>query len=61
MPPPWGNEKLAFEAEGEIDRTECGLKWNKGLKKAAGMMVGDKVKFDIQVEATKMDYIDEHN
>jgi polyisoprenoid-binding protein YceI len=52
---PWGNEKLAFEAEAIIDRTDFGLTWNKGLKKAAGLFVANEVKLDLQIQATKMD------
>ena len=50
---PWGNAKLAFEARGIIDRTKYGLTWNKGLKKAAGLLVGNDVKLIIEVEANK--------
>jgi polyisoprenoid-binding protein YceI len=50
---PWGNEKLAFEAEGKLDRTEYNLTWNKLLSKAAGVMVGNEVKIHIYVEAIK--------
>jgi polyisoprenoid-binding protein YceI len=50
---PWGNEKLAFEAEGKLDRTDFDLKWNKPLSKAAGVMVGNEVKLKIYVEAYK--------
>ncbi len=32
---PWGNEKAAFEAEGEIDRTDWGLTLNAPLSRAA--------------------------
>ena len=51
---PWGNAKLAFEARGIIDRTKYGLTWNKGLKGAAGLLVGNDVKLVIEVEANKI-------
>ena len=51
---PWGNEKLAFEAQGKLDRTDFGLKWNKPLSQAAGVLVGNEVKLIIYVEAIKV-------
>jgi len=51
---PWGNHKMAFEAKGIIDRTKFGLKWNKGLKKVAGYVLGNEVKLIIEVEANKV-------
>lgn len=51
---PWGNERLAFEAQTQIDRTEYGLTWNKGLEKAAGLLVGNEVKLEILIEAMKV-------
>ena len=50
---PWGNEKIGFEASGEIDRRDFGLTWNKGLKKVGGFFVGNMVKFDLQIQANK--------
>ncbi|NHA69742.1 YceI family protein [Phycicoccus flavus] len=49
---PWGNEKAAFEAEGEIDRTEWGLTWNANLEKG-GVLVGEKVKIAIDLQLGK--------
>ena len=51
---PWSNERLAFEARTKIDRTEYGLTWNKGLKQAAGLLVGNEVTLEIMVEAIKI-------
>lgn len=52
---PWGNEKLIFSAEGAVDRTAYGLNWNKPLEKAAGVLVANEVKLEIQVEAQAVD------
>lgn len=52
---PWGNEKLIFSAEGVLDRTSYGLDWNKPLEKAAGVLVGNEVKLEIQIEAQAVD------
>ena len=49
---PWGNEKAAFEAEGEIDRTEWGLTWNAALEKG-GVLVSEKVKIVIDLQLAK--------
>lgn len=51
---PWGNEKIGFEAEGEIDRQNFGLTWSKPFGKLGGLTVANKVKLEIQVEATKI-------
>ena len=47
---PWGNEKLAFEAETKINRKDFGLNWNAALE-TGGFLVGDEVKISIQVQA----------
>ncbi len=49
---PWGNEKAAFEATTEIDRTEWGLTWNAALEKG-GVLVSDKVRIVIDVQLAK--------
>ncbi|MGE0172090.1 MAG: YceI family protein [Oligoflexales bacterium] len=55
MTDPWGNERMAFEASGKIDRTQWGLTWNKGLSKAGGLMVGNDVTLMISAEFVKND------
>jgi polyisoprenoid-binding protein YceI len=50
---PWGNEKIAFEAKADIDRTAYGLTWNKTISKVGGLLVGNEVKLSILVEAVK--------
>jgi polyisoprenoid-binding protein YceI len=47
---PWGNEKLAFEAETKINRKDYGLNWNAALE-TGGFLVGDEVKISVQVQA----------
>lgn len=49
---PWGNERAGFSAKGRIDRKDFGLKWNQALE-AGGVLVGDRVDIDIEVEAVK--------
>lgn len=49
---PWGNEKAAFEAEGEINRTDWGLTWNANLEKG-GVLVSEKIKLVLDVQLTK--------
>jgi polyisoprenoid-binding protein YceI len=46
---PWGNTKAAFEAEGEIDRTQWGLNWNAALE-AGGVLVSEKIKLKLDVQ-----------
>jgi polyisoprenoid-binding protein YceI len=47
---PWGNEKLAFEAETTINRKEYGLNWNAALE-TGGFLVGDDVKVSLSIQA----------
>ena len=46
---PWGNTKAAFEAEGEIDRTQWGLNWNAALE-TGGVLVSEKIKLKLDVQ-----------
>lgn len=45
-----GETRIGFTLEGKIDRKDFGLKWNKTLE-TGGVVVGDKVKLNIEVEA----------
>jgi polyisoprenoid-binding protein YceI len=47
---PWGNTKAGFTAEAEVNRKEWGLEWNVALE-AGGVLVGDKVKIVLEIEA----------
>lgn len=50
---PWGNKKAAFTASAEINREDFGLKWNKALE-TGGVVVGTKVKIELEVEADEV-------
>lgn len=47
---PWGNGRIAFTAETEIDRTDYGISWNQALE-TGGLLVGKTVKVSIDVQA----------
>lgn len=49
---PWGNERAGFTARTAIDRKEFGLTWNQ-LLEAGGVLVGDRISVEIEVEAVK--------
>lgn len=49
---PWGNEKIGFSAKTTINRKDFGLTWNAALE-TGGVLVGEKVEIDIDVEGTK--------
>jgi polyisoprenoid-binding protein YceI len=50
---PWGNERVALELRGEIDRREFGLTWNQALE-TGGVLVSDRVDIELDVQAVKM-------
>jgi len=47
---PWGQQRLAFEAEIAINRKDYGLTWNAALE-TGGFLVGDEVRISISVQA----------
>ena len=49
---PWGNDKAAFEATGELNRTDWGLTWNANLEKG-GVLVSEKIKLVLDVQLAK--------
>jgi len=49
---PWGNEKAGFSASGTVNRSDYGLVWNAALE-TGGVLVGDKVKINLQIQAAK--------
>jgi len=49
---PWGNTRVGLEGETEISRKDFGLEWNAALK-AGGVLVGDKIKITLDIEAVK--------
>lgn len=48
---PFGNEKIAFSANGKINRKDFGLTWSKAVE--AGPVVGDEVTFKLKFEANR--------
>jgi len=50
----YGKSIFAFSAHTEIDREEWGLTWNMALE-TGGVMVGKKVKIEIEGEAIRQD------
>jgi polyisoprenoid-binding protein YceI len=49
---PWGGQRIALAASGEIDRYQWGMNWNQALE-TGGFVIGKKVKLDLEVEAVK--------
>ena len=49
---PWGNDRVALELRGEIDRNDFELRWNQNLERG-GVLVGDRVRLAIDVSAVK--------
>jgi polyisoprenoid-binding protein YceI len=49
---PWGDTRVGFTAETEVNRKDWGLEWNVALE-AGGVLVGDKVKLTIDAEWVK--------
>ena len=49
---PWGKMVRSVKLTGKIKRADFGLKWNKTLD-AGGVLVGDDVTLDVQVEIDK--------
>ncbi|WP_026874772.1 YceI family protein [Jiangella gansuensis] len=50
---PWGGERLALSATGEIDREEYGMTWNVALE-AGGWLVSRKIQIEIRAQAIRM-------
>ena len=49
---PYGQEVLGFSATGEIDREDFGITYNMVLE-AGGVMIGNKIKIEIEGEAIR--------
>ncbi len=47
---PWGMQRIAASASGEINRKDWNLTWNQVLELGA-LLVGEEVKFNLEVEA----------
>jgi len=50
---PFGNTKAGFEGRATISRKDWNISWNAPLE-AGGVMVGDKVKLVLEIEANKV-------
>ena len=49
---PWGDTRIGFSAETEVNRKDWGLEWNVALE-TGGLLVGDKIKLAIDIEAIR--------
>jgi polyisoprenoid-binding protein YceI len=49
---PWGNERVGLEANGQISRSDYGMKFNIALG-SGNVAVGDKVKIILDISAVK--------
>lgn len=49
---PWGTTNAGFSASTRINRKDWGLAWNQVLE-AGGLLVGDEVKLEIELELIK--------
>jgi len=49
---PWGNDRVGFEVEGEIDRREFGLVWNQTLPNGS-FLIAHEVKLVVSVSAVR--------
>jgi polyisoprenoid-binding protein YceI len=49
---PWGNERVALEASGQLNRGDWGLTYNQVLG-SGNMLVSDKVKLTLDISAIK--------
>jgi polyisoprenoid-binding protein YceI len=57
---PYGNVRAAFSTSTSINRKEFGLNWNMALE-AGGVMVGDRVDVEIEVEAIRREVVAHHD
>lgn len=49
---PWGGERLALSATGEIDREKYDMTWNVALE-AGGWLVSQKIRIEIRAQAVR--------
>lgn len=49
---PWGQKLVGFTATTKLNRKDFGLNWNVALE-AGGVLVGENIKLDIDIEAIK--------
>jgi len=51
---PWGKTRAGFSFRTEIDRRECGLKWNQAIE-TGGVLVANKVRIEGEVQFVRQD------
>lgn len=51
---PWGNSRLVFSAETELNREDFGLTWNQALD-TGGVLVGKTIRIEIEIQAVRSD------
>lgn len=51
---PWGTMSAGFSVSTTLNRKDWGLAWNQALE-TSGVLVGDKLDVDIEVELVKQD------
>ena len=49
---PWGDERVALEVRGDLNRKEFGLTWNQPLE-TGGVLVGDRVTLELDLSLVK--------
>lgn len=49
---PFGNDRIGFEGEAEVNRKDYGLTWNAALE-TGGVLVSEKIKLTLDVSAIK--------
>jgi polyisoprenoid-binding protein YceI len=49
---PWGNTRVGLEAQGDLSRSDWGMKFNQALG-SGNMVVSDKVRIGIDISAVK--------
>jgi polyisoprenoid-binding protein YceI len=49
---PWGNERIALEVTGQLDRSDWGMTFNQVLG-SGNMLVSDRVKLQLDIAAVK--------
>ncbi len=47
---PWGGQRIGYSASATINRKDFGLAWNAALE-TGGVMVGDEVRIELEVQA----------
>ena len=56
---PWGTTSAGFSASTTLQRKDWGLNWNQALE-TGGVLVGDKMKIDIEGELIEQEEEVEH-